>query len=64
MNKDLTQEQLAEAVGLGRTAISNIECGISRPSVETAKAIGKVLEFDWTLFFDDKVILNGVDGSE
>lgn len=53
LEKGLTQEQLSKAVGIGRTAISNIECGLSRPSVETAKALAKVLEFDWTSFFED-----------
>lgn len=49
----LTQDQLAERVGVIRQAISNIECGIAKPSVETAKAIGEILEFDWADFFRD-----------
>ena len=53
LEKGLTQEQLSKAVGIGRTAISNIECGLTRPSVETAKAIARVLEFDWTSFFEE-----------
>lgn len=56
--KGLTQEQLSEAVGIGRTAISNIECGITRPSVDSAKRIAKVLEFDWTMFFDEEEVEN------
>jgi len=51
----MTQEQLAEKVGVIRQTISNIECGIALPSVPTAQAIGKVLEFDWADFFEDKV---------
>lgn len=50
MEKSLTQEQLAEKVYVGRTTISNIECGFALPSVETAKLIGAALGFDWTQF--------------
>ena len=51
----MTQEQLAEKVGVIRQTISNIECGISFPSIPTAKAIAEVLEFDWKEFYEDKV---------
>lgn len=51
----MTQEQLAEKVGVIRQTISNIECGLALPSVPTAKAIGEVLEFNWADFFEDKV---------
>lgn len=49
----MTQEALAEKVGVIRQTISNIECGIALPSVPTAKAIAEVLEFNWTEFFED-----------
>ena len=58
----MTQEQLARECGVVRQAICNIECGLALPSIKTAKAIGKVLDLDWTSFYDEKVILN--DGSE
>lgn len=51
----MTQEQLAEKVGVIRQTISNIECGLALPSVPTAKAIAEVLEFNWTDFFENKV---------
>lgn len=51
--KNMLQEELAEKVGVKRQAISNIECGLAKPSVENAKKIAEVLEFDWTEFFDD-----------
>lgn len=54
MSKKLTQEELAVLCGVKRTTITEIENGNSRPSVETAKAIAKVLGFKWTKFFDDK----------
>lgn len=50
-DKGLSQTELAEAVGVIRQTISNIECGINRPSPELAIKIGDVLEIDWTQFF-------------
>ncbi|MCX7841509.1 MAG: helix-turn-helix domain-containing protein [Clostridia bacterium] len=50
--KRLTQEQLAEAVGVDRSTITKIENG-GRPSVKTAQKIAEVLEFDWTEFYSD-----------
>lgn len=49
--KKLTQNELAESVGVIRQTISNIECGINRPSPELAMRIAEVLEFDWTEFY-------------
>ena len=51
--KGLTQNSLAQAVGVVRQTISNIECGLNAPSVELAKKIGEVLEFNWIEFFDE-----------
>jgi len=50
----ITQEQLAERVGVIRQTISNIECGLAKPSIDTAKAIGEVFGFDWVLFYEDR----------
>lgn len=50
--KKLTQEQLAEIVGVDRSTITKIENG-GRPSVKTAQKIAEVLEFDWTAFFNN-----------
>ena len=52
--KLLTQQQLADLVGVDRTLISKIESGTSSPSVTTAKKIAAVLGFDWTLFYQDE----------
>ena len=52
--KLLTQQQLAELVGVDRTLISKIECGAATPSVATAKKIAAVLGIDWVKFFDDE----------
>lgn len=53
IEKGMTQQEVAEAVGLTDVAISYIESGTRRPSVETAKRIAKVLNIDWTEFFND-----------
>ena len=52
--KLLTQQQLADLVGVDRTLISKIENGAATPSVTTAKKIAAVLGFDWTRFFEDE----------
>lgn len=51
--KGITQEQLAEKVGLTRQAIGAIENGVNKPSVPVAKSIAQILDFDWTLFYED-----------
>lgn len=51
--KRLTQQQLAELVGVDRTLISKIESGAATPSITTAKKIAAVLGLDWTRFFED-----------
>lgn len=51
--KGYTQQQLADEVDVGRTTIAMIEGGCNKPSVETAKKLGTVLDLDWTLFFLD-----------
>lgn len=51
-DKQLTQQQLADLIGRDRSLIAKIENGDTLPSVETAKAIGRALNFDWTIFFN------------
>lgn len=51
----MTQEELAEKVGVIRQTISNIECGVSLPSIHTAVEIGHFLHFNWTEFFEEKI---------
>ena len=51
LKKGLTQQQLAEILGITRQTISHIECGRIKPSIDNAKAIAKVLNFDWANFF-------------
>lgn len=49
----MTQDELAKHCGVVRQTISNIEVGMTKPSVELAKKIGSALGVDWVLFFDD-----------
>ena len=50
--KGYTQERLAGETGVVRQTISNIECGTNKPSVKLAQKIAKILEFDWSEFFE------------
>ncbi len=52
--KGYTQQQLADCIGKDRSMITKIECDISSPSVETAKALGQILTVDWTVFFQEQ----------
>lgn len=59
IERGMTQNELAEHVGVCRQNISNIECGLTKPSIDTAKKIAKVLGVSWENFFcDDEVIIN------
>lgn len=54
----LTQNEVANAAGISRVSYCNIEIGRRKPSVPVAKRIAQVLNFDWTLLFDDSTITN------
>lgn len=60
--KEMTQEMVALRADVARAAYSNIEIGVRRPSVEVAKRIGAVLGFDWTRFYEERVV-GGTDES-
>ena len=49
----MTQQQLADTVGVVRTHISTMERGRFTASVPLAHAIGKALKIDWWLLFDE-----------
>lgn len=50
-NKDLTQEQLAERVGISVDFVSLIERGLSAPSFDTIQKMSEVLEVPVEEFF-------------
>jgi transcriptional regulator with XRE-family HTH domain len=49
---DLSQDQLAERSGVSNAAISRIECGLSRPAVDTVERLAAALAVDacWLAF--------------
>lgn len=51
LKKGMNQEEVAKAAGISRAAYTNIENGKRGPSPVVAQKIGKVLGFDWTLFY-------------
>ena len=53
LKQGLTQQDVADKCGVIRQTISNIECGVAKPSVDLAKKLGEVLKVDWTKFFAD-----------
>lgn len=54
LKADLTQSDVANMANVDVTTINKIELGERRPSVETAKAIAEVLNFDWTKFYENE----------
>lgn len=53
-NKGFTQSQVALRSHISRSYYTHIEIGTKTPSVPVAKALGKVLDIDWTIFFETK----------
>lgn len=52
IEKGYTQEKLAQEVGVVRQTISEIERGANKPSISLAQKIAKILEFNWSEFFE------------
>ena len=48
-----TQQEVAEACGLSRSAYTNIENGNRNPSIRTAKLLGNALGIDWRSLYDE-----------
>ena len=55
--KKITQEQVAEAIGISRTHLSEIFSGNRRPSWDVAKRIGEYFGEDPALFMEHNVDL-------
>ena len=51
---NLTEKQVAEAVGIKQAPYHRIESGQNNPKVENAKKIGQLLGIDWRLFYPDE----------
>lgn len=52
-DSNMTQQELADRVGITRQMVSSLERG-TKPSVEKAKEIARILGFEWTRFFEDE----------
>jgi transcriptional regulator with XRE-family HTH domain len=52
--KKLTHSEVADQSNISRSYYTHIENGTKTPTVEVAKSIGSVLDFTWTIFFDNK----------
>lgn len=50
--KDLTQEKLAEALGVSVEFISNMERGVNAPSFETIEKIAQAFDLSVSQLFD------------
>lgn len=50
--KKMTQKECAEKANIAQAYLCQIENEERSPSVDTAKAIAKVLGFKWTRFFE------------
>jgi Predicted transcriptional regulators len=61
--KNMTQVSVANKCEIKQPTYFYIENGERNPSVNVAKKIAAVLDFDWTLFFADEVI-TGAKGKE
>lgn len=51
--KGLTQENVANMVGISRSTYGHIESGERGVTVSNAKKIADALKFKWTLFFEN-----------
>jgi transcriptional regulator with XRE-family HTH domain len=51
---DLSQKDVADKIGISRSAYAGYETGRRDPSIQNAKAIAELLNFNWTIFFDLK----------
>lgn len=49
----LSQEELANEIGVARTTIAMIEIGKNQMTVDMAKRLSKVFDIDWKDFFND-----------
>jgi DNA-binding XRE family transcriptional regulator len=54
LEKGLTQQEIAKAAGISRSAYTNIENNKRKPAIKTAKKLGAILDFDWPALFDEK----------
>lgn len=54
LERNLDQQDVAELIGTTQQFYNYVENGKRRPSPEIAIKIGKVLDFEWTKFYEKK----------
>ena len=52
IDKRLTQDDVSEKADIAPSFYNMIENGNRRPSVEVAKRIAEILNFEWTRFYE------------
>ena len=50
----MSQQSVANIIGISRQYYGFIENGERDPSVNVAKRLGELFGFDWTIFYEDK----------
>lgn len=50
--KNLTQEEMADLLGISRQYYNALENGSRTPSIDMAKKMAEKLGFEWTIFFN------------
>lgn len=58
----LTQLEVAVKCGISRSYYTHIESGTKTPTPKIAKSIGNILNFSWTLFFEEGCSLKELSG--
>jgi putative transcriptional regulator len=52
--KDLSQGEVANQAAISRAFYAQLESGVRSPSPIVAKRVAGVLDFTWTVFYEDK----------
>jgi transcriptional regulator with XRE-family HTH domain len=53
-SKDYSQQNMADELGISKSAYSKIETGITDPSIKRMQAIAKILDVDISYFFQEQ----------
>lgn len=51
---EMTHDDVSQKAEITRQYYGMIEAGLRNPSVDLAKRLAKILNFEWTIFFEDR----------
>lgn len=51
--RKLSQKTMSSLAHISQQSLSSYESGLRTPSVQVAKRIAEILNFDWTKFFEE-----------